>query len=61
MRDFNDDLEERLKDPEFAAYYYEAVAESKKELLEAGIITELNETSGSNLTEASPVYKQEGR
>ncbi|KKK57087.1 hypothetical protein LCGC14_3058060, partial [marine sediment metagenome] len=41
---FNEDLEEELKDPEFAAYYANAEAESKRELLRCGVITELDET-----------------
>jgi len=47
---FIDDLEDRLKDPEFAAYFANAQKESEKELLGAGIITELNETGYSNKT-----------
>ena len=50
MVGFNEDLEEELKDPEFAAYYANAQAESKRELLRCGVITELDETSGSNKT-----------
>ena len=50
MRTFNDDLAENLKDPEFAAHFANAQAESAKELLRHGITTELNETSGSNIT-----------
>ncbi|KKL18704.1 hypothetical protein LCGC14_2472850 [marine sediment metagenome] len=50
MRTFNEDLEEDLKDPECAAYYANAQAESKRELLRCGAITELDETSGSNKT-----------
>ena len=49
MRDFNEDLREDLKDPECAAYFANAQAESARELLECGLITELNETSGSNI------------
>ena len=50
MRTFNEDLEEDLKDPECAAYYANAQAESNRELLRCGVITELDETSGSNKT-----------
>ena len=50
MRTFNEDLEEDLKDPECAAYYANAQAESARELLRCGVITELDETSGSNKT-----------
>ena len=50
MENFNDDLEKRLKDSEFAAYHANAQAESAKELLRQGIITELNESSDSNTT-----------
>ena len=48
MRTFDDDLEEDLKDPECAAYFANAQAESKKELLRCGVITELDETSNAN-------------
>ena len=34
MQDFNDDLDERLKDPEFAAHLANAQAKSARELLE---------------------------
>ena len=47
---FNDDLKRKLEDPEFAAHFANAQAESAKELLRCGVITELNETSGSNIT-----------
>ncbi len=50
MVDFNEDLIEDLKDPECAAYYANAQAESKRELLRCGVITEMDETSGSNKT-----------
>ncbi len=53
MRDFNTDLREGLKDPESAAYFANAQAESGKELLRCGIISELNETSLSNKTHKS--------
>lgn len=50
MRNFEDDLREELKDPESAAYFANAQAESARELLRCGIITELNETSNSSIT-----------
>ncbi|KKK72895.1 hypothetical protein LCGC14_2899310 [marine sediment metagenome] len=50
MRNFDDDLVEELKNPESAAYFANAQAESARELLECGVITELNETSLNNKT-----------
>ena len=50
MRRWEDDLREELEDPESAAYFANAQAESAKELLKCGVITELNETSLSNIT-----------
>ena len=50
MKNFNDDLREELKDHEFVAHFANAQAESARELLRCGIVSELNETSGSNLT-----------
>lgn len=49
-RNFNDDLKKALQDPEFAAYFANAQAESARELLRCGIITELDITSQSNKT-----------
>ena len=50
MGTFDEDLKKELEDPEFAAYFANAQVESVKELLRCGVITELNETSGSNIT-----------
>lgn len=49
-RNFNDDLEKELQNPESAAYFYGAQAESAKELLKCGVIKELDSTSLSNKT-----------
>lgn len=46
MRTFEDDLRKDLEDPEFAAYFANAQAESARELFEFGVVTELTETSG---------------
>ena len=40
-RTFNRDLEQRLQDPKFVAYFAEAQIESAQELLRAGIINNL--------------------
>ena len=50
---FEEHLGKQLKDPEFAAYYLEAQAESAQELLKAGIITALDVGSSSSVTEWS--------
>ena len=47
---FNEDLERVLKDPESAAYFYNAQSESAKELLKCGVITKLSSSSLSNKT-----------
>ena len=51
MRTPEGDLKRDLGDPEFAAYFANAQVESARELFECGVTTELNETSGSNITE----------
>jgi len=48
---FREDLARKLRDPEFATYFYNAQVESAKELLRCGIITALDETGDSNITE----------
>lgn len=48
MRTFDDDLREDLKDPESAAYFANAQAESARELFKCGVTKELTETSNSN-------------
>ncbi len=53
IRDFNTDLANSLRDPECAAYFANAQAESARELLECGVITELDETSSSSKTRRS--------
>jgi len=50
MTNFNDNLRERLEDPEFAAHFANAQVESAKELLKASIIQSL--TIGSMSTKA---------
>ena len=47
---FEDDLRKELEDPEFAAYFANALAESAKELLDCGATNSLTTTSGSNKT-----------
>ena len=47
---FKDDLKKDLQDPESAAYFANAQAESAKELLKCGVIAELDSTSLSNKT-----------
>ena len=49
-RNFNDDLKRELQNPESTAYFANAQAESAKELLRCGVITELDSTSLSNKT-----------
>lgn len=51
--DFTQDLQERLRSPEFAVYFVEAQVESARELLRCGIITSLDETGNSNKTKVS--------
>jgi len=50
MRNFNDDLNESLKDQEFVAYFANAQTESAKELLKCGVLKSLSTTSLSNKT-----------
>ena len=45
MRTFEDDLQEELKNPEFAAYFAEAQIESAQELLRCGVISSLTVSS----------------
>ena len=47
---FKDDLKKDLQDPESAAYFANAQAESAEELLRCGVITELDSTGLSNKT-----------
>ena len=47
---FEGDLRKELKDPESAAYFANAQAESAKELLKCGVTKSLTVTSGSNRT-----------
>lgn len=49
-RTFEDDLREELSDPESAVYFKEAQVESARELLRAGIITNLTVASSENKT-----------
>ena len=56
MRTWEGDLREQLKEPENAAYFANAQAESAKELLRCGIYKSLNSTSLSNKTKRS-AYK----
>ncbi len=49
-RTFNEDLEEELRDPEFAAGFANVQSESAKELLKCRVITSLDSTSLSNKT-----------
>lgn len=49
-RNFNDDLKKHLRDPEFAAHFANAQAESQGELLRSGVIKQANITSQSNKT-----------
>jgi len=44
-------LQNYERDSEYAAYFANAQVESAKELLRCGIITELDETGDSNITE----------
>lgn len=43
MRTFEGDLRKDLEDPEFAAYFANAQAESARELLRAGVIKTLTQ------------------
>ena len=45
------DLEQALRDPEFAAYFANAQAESAQELLDCGIYKSLTSTSMESKTE----------
>ncbi len=56
-RNFDTDLPEELKDPEFAAHFANARAESAEELLKCGVITSLDSTSLSNKTKHMEVIK----
>ena len=51
---FKDDL----KDPESAAHFANAQAESAKELLECGVWQELNETGYSSITVRARVTRK---
>lgn len=57
---FKDDLKRNSQDPEFVAYFANAQAESSKELLKCGVITELDSTSQSNKTYKDK-YEEENR
>ena len=50
MRTPEEDLARDLEDPENAAYFAEATAESARELLRCGVTSQLTESSDSNKT-----------